>query len=82
MYAIITLLWKGLILKPSLYYSEVKKYFYPPGENAPDQVKVYPVRKSLHVRYVSPFFFFFFLSPQFPIRTITFDLNGETDADL
>ncbi|KAL2173752.1 Alpha/Beta hydrolase protein [Thermothelomyces heterothallicus CBS 202.75] len=53
-YAVIAFLWKRLILKPLLYYSEFKKYFIPPGENEPDHVKAYPVRKSLKVRIFFP----------------------------
>ncbi|KAL2167410.1 hypothetical protein VTG60DRAFT_1316 [Thermothelomyces hinnuleus] len=53
-YAVIAFLWKRLILKPLLYCSEFKKYFIPPGENEPDQVKAYPVRKSLKIRIFFP----------------------------
>ncbi|KAK4149547.1 hypothetical protein C8A00DRAFT_37858 [Chaetomidium leptoderma] len=53
-YALLAFLWSKLVLKPALYISEAKKYFVSPGENEPDLVKVYPVRKSLANRIFFP----------------------------
>jgi len=51
-YAILAFIWSKLLLKPMLYFSEAKKLFVAPGENEPDLVKTYPVRKSLTIRSV------------------------------
>jgi acetyl esterase/lipase len=53
-YTIIAFLWTKLLIKPMLYYSELKKYFVSPGEKEPDLVKRYPIRKSLIVRVFFP----------------------------
>ncbi|KAG7288268.1 hypothetical protein NEMBOFW57_007799 [Staphylotrichum longicolle] len=53
-FAIVAFIWTKLLLKPMLYFSEAKKLFVSPGENEPDHVKTYPVRKSLAIRIFFP----------------------------
>jgi len=53
-YFIFAYFWKALS-KLELYHSELKRIFSSPGENEPDKIKSYPVRKFLKIRFVSSF---------------------------
>ncbi|KAL2140424.1 hypothetical protein VTI28DRAFT_3807 [Corynascus sepedonium] len=52
-YFIFAYFWKALS-KLELYHSELKRIFSSPGENEPDKIKSYPVRKFLKIRIFFP----------------------------